>query len=238
MDTENTIPPLAMRRSESISSLAAALAKAQAEIEGAVKGATNPHFRSKYADLGAVWEACRGPLTKNGLSVVQFPGMDGQRVTVETILMHSSGEWLSGVLPLPVTKMDAQGCGSAITYARRYSLMAVAGIAPEDDDGNEASKKPAKAITPAPDEDDRLDWDILPPPSPGVVRHTTAAASREPYKKLAASMKEADTPDILKNWATARADEIWTLGDTARHHLREAYDARMDELMMKLGDAA
>jgi hypothetical protein len=127
-----------MQRSEQIEALTAALSKAQAEIEGAAKTAENPHFRNRYADLGAVWEAIRAPLTKHGLSVVQFPRACEMGVEVETTLLHTSGQFMSDTLALPVLKRDAQGFGSAITYARRYSLMAVAGIAPVDDDGNAA----------------------------------------------------------------------------------------------------
>jgi len=134
-----------MKTSESISALAAALAKAQAVIEGAVKDRANPAFRSKYADLAAVWDAIREPLTKNGLSLVQMPDMvDGQPVLV-TRLLHESGEWLEGTYPLNPVKTDPQGYGSAITYARRYAAMAVCGVCPEDDDGNAASGKSDKA---------------------------------------------------------------------------------------------
>jgi len=124
----------------SLKNLAAALCKAQAEMEGAKKDAKNPHFNSKYADLASVWDAIREPLTKNGLSVVQLPRSIPGGVEVETILLHVSGESLSSVLAVPATKSDAQGFGSALTYARRYSLMAMVGVAPEDDDGNAASR--------------------------------------------------------------------------------------------------
>lgn len=117
-----------------------ALSAAQSEIEGAIKNSTNPHFRSKYADLGAVWEACRAPLTKHGLSVIQCPSFEPDRgvVVVTTILAHEGGYETSFPLTMPVSKVDAQGVGSAISYARRYALMAAVGIAPEDDDGNAA----------------------------------------------------------------------------------------------------
>jgi len=135
-----------MTRSEQIDELAAALAKAQAAITGAKKDSENPHFRSAYADLSSVWQACRGPLTSNGLSVVQSPrlvhaGDEHWLVEVETLLLHSSGQWLSDVLAVPVTTPTAQGVGSAITYAKRYALSAFVGVAPEgeDDDGNVAS---------------------------------------------------------------------------------------------------
>lgn len=127
-----------MERSESIKHLAAALNKAQAEMSGAKKGATNPFFKSKYADLNSVVDAVRIPFSENGLSYSQFPIMDENRVGVETILMHESGEFIASTLMLPTGKLDAQAAGSAITYARRYSLQAVAGIPAEDDDGNGA----------------------------------------------------------------------------------------------------
>lgn len=128
-----------MERSDSIKHLAAALNKAQAEMSGAKKGATNPFFKSKYADLNAVVDAVRIPFSENGLSYSQFPIMDDNRVGVETILMHESGEFIASTLMLPTGKLDAQAAGSAITYARRYSLQAVAGIPAEDDDGNAAT---------------------------------------------------------------------------------------------------
>lgn len=129
-----------MNKSESIGKLASALSKAQGMIKGAVKDSVNPHFRNKYADLTSVWEACREALTKHELSVVQLPETsEGQTVKIETMLMHSSGEWISSTIELPVQKYDAQGYGSALTYARRYALAAIVGVAPEDDDGNAAA---------------------------------------------------------------------------------------------------
>ncbi len=129
-----------MERSDSIKHLAAALNKAQAEMSGAKKGANNPFFKSKYADLNAVVDAVRIPFAENGLSYSQFPVMDDNRVGVETILMHDSGEFIASTLMLPTGKLDAQAAGSAITYARRYSLQSIAGIPAEDDDGNAAVK--------------------------------------------------------------------------------------------------
>lgn len=134
-----------MEQSDTITALATALAKAQATIEGAIKGKVNPAFKSKYADLSSVWDACREQLTANGLSVVQFPGevVDG-RMTLTTQLLHASGEWMRATMAVPLTKADAQGAGSAITYARRYALAAVVGVSPEDDDGNAASRPVAR----------------------------------------------------------------------------------------------
>jgi len=121
-----------------IAELAAALCKAQAQMEGAKKDANNPHFKTNYADLASVWSAIREPLTKNGLSVVQLLRSIQGGVEVETILMHTSGQQISDVFAVPASKQDAQGYGSAATYARRYALMAMVGVAPEDDDGNAA----------------------------------------------------------------------------------------------------
>ena len=128
-----------MDKSESIKNLAIAMSKAQSEMGGASKAANNPFFKSKYADLSEVIKVVKEPFASNGLSYVQFPIEDNGRVGVETILMHSSGEWMSNKFTVQLTKQDAQGAGSAITYCRRYGLQAVAGIPSEDDDGNSAS---------------------------------------------------------------------------------------------------
>ena len=126
--------------SPEINEVAAALSKAQAKIQGAMKDADNPYFKSKYADLGNVWEACRKALTDNGLSVIQTTqGNDPDTVTMVTMLAHSSGQWIRGYLTMKPTKADPQGIGSCCTYARRYGLQAMVGVAPEDDDGNAAS---------------------------------------------------------------------------------------------------
>jgi hypothetical protein len=129
-----------MKTSETISKIAAALAKAQGAMRAAVKDAVNPHFKSRYADLAGVWDACREPLSVNGLAVVQAPGEVGDRtICITTLLTHESGEWIQSTFVIPVTKPDAQGVGSSITYARRYALAAMVGIVQDDDDGNAAS---------------------------------------------------------------------------------------------------
>ena len=119
-----------------------ALAKAQEAMGPALKTSTNPHFKKTYADLGAVQEACFDALRKNGFAVFQPIGRDDAGLFVKTVFAHETGETLECVVPLIVDKNDMQRMGSAITYARRYGLMAMAGIAPEDDDGNGAAKKP------------------------------------------------------------------------------------------------
>lgn len=140
-----------MDKSGSIAELAKAMASAQGEIENAHKNANNPHFRSNYADLAEVINTVRPIMSKHGISISQFPAFDSGVASVETIVMHSSGEWISGVSSAPVTKQDAQGVGSALTYLRRYSLAAIAGIAQEDDDGNSAVGGRQQQRQPAPD---------------------------------------------------------------------------------------
>lgn len=128
--------------------IAAALAVAQAQMGKAIKQSDNPHFRSKYADLGAVMDACMPALNANGIAVVQPPYDDETGRYVKTVLYHdASGESLECRVPLIVAKNDMQGYGSAVTYARRYGLMAMAGIAPEDDDGNAAAKNPPRSVS-------------------------------------------------------------------------------------------
>lgn len=122
--------------------IATALVKAQKAFGPALKSSTNPHFRSRYADLSACVEAVIEGLNESGIALVQRTSEDNTGVTVETVFIHESGEILEcGKLHVPAAKQDPQGYGSALTYARRYSLMAACGIAPEDDDGNAGSKK-------------------------------------------------------------------------------------------------
>jgi len=128
--------------------IASALVRAQRGFAPALKTSTNPHFRSKYVDLAGCIEAVVDALNSAGIALIQRTSEDGTGVTVETVFVHESGETLEcGKLHVPASKQDAQGYGSALTYARRYSLMAACGIAPEDDDGNAASKTPAPKVS-------------------------------------------------------------------------------------------
>ena len=126
--------------------IASALVKAQKAFGPALKTSSNPHFKSRYADLAACVEAVMDGLNSNGIALIQQTHECESGVMVETVFVHESGETYSaGKLHVPAVKQDAQGYGSALTYARRYSLMAACGIAPEDDDGNMASRaKPKK----------------------------------------------------------------------------------------------
>lgn len=135
--------------SQTIGKLATALSKAQSMMGSAKADSENPFFKSKYADLSSVWEACRKPLGENKLAVVQTLGGNPETVEVITTLIHESGEWIRGTVRLKPVKADPQGVGSAITYGRRYGLTAMLGIVQDDDDGNAASRPPKDAGNPA-----------------------------------------------------------------------------------------
>lgn len=185
--------------------LAAALAKAQAQIQHADMGRVNPHFRNKYATLADIWDACREALTSNGLSVVQMPRTEvkerGMLVHVETVLLHESGQSMTSTLTMPVDKVTAQGVGSAITYARRYALAAVVGVAPDDDDGNEASRRDTR---PAP-------------------------RGEDPAKAALAAIAKAKTVEQLSNGAAAKCKAVPQSHDRY-DEVRDAYAKRRDEL--------
>jgi len=169
-----------MKTSESISNIAAALVKAQANIHGALKDSTNPHFKSKYADLSSVMEAVKAPLLAQGIAIVQATEpSEASEVRLSTMLLHSSGEYIADTITVPVNKQDAQGYGSAMTYARRYGLQAMTGCCPEDDDGNAAAEAAPKNYDGAiadwqssiesattPDELERMAADLAKAPKP------------------------------------------------------------------------
>lgn len=156
-----TMDPLTT--SARIHEVAAALAKAQSKMEGAKKDSANPFFKSKYADLASVWEACRDAITAEGLCIIQIPNGDGEpvdllmidedkegnvtgehiekgaRIRLTTLLVHASGQWIGGTSTMTAANMGPQAAGSCLTYLRRYSLAALVGVAPEDDDANDAT---------------------------------------------------------------------------------------------------
>lgn len=127
-----------MKSSESINELATALCAAQSQMGGAVKDSANPFFKSSYADLTSVIKAIKQPFADNGLSYTQFPVSNENGMGVCTRLMHVSGQWLEGQFTLPVVKRDPQAASSSLTYARRVSLSAIAGIPTADDDAESA----------------------------------------------------------------------------------------------------
>ena len=167
-----------MRTSDNINELGAALALAQAEMGHAAKDAVNPHFRSKYANLASIIDACRGALTKNGIAVIQSPEFDysSRAVSVTTRLVHASGQWVEGNIGAEVAKADPQAIGSAITYLRRYGLAALTSVASDDDDGAGAVVPPA-------------------PPRPGTapVEYDQLMELRAKVKTLGAAVR-ADQP--------------------------------------------
>lgn len=185
--------------------VAAALVKAQKQFSPALKSATNPHFKTKYADLSACVEAVIDALGSNGIFLSQPCHESDTGVIVETIFLHESGEFFSaGKLHVPASKQDPQGYGSALTYARRYSLMAACGIAPEDDDGNAGSKKPESKPEPrtaaAPDMS----------PKARAARIATGVAAGD---AVGAAKALAGLDDALR-------DEIWS-------HLNEATQKKL-----------
>jgi hypothetical protein len=133
--------------SRTIGKLAEALSKAQGAMSGALKDSTNPFFKSRYADLESVWSACRKPLSDNGLAIIQTTDYT-EGVRIITTLVHSSGEWVQGVLPIMAKDETPQGIGSAITYARRYALAAIVGVYQTDDDAEAAQSAHRAAVDP------------------------------------------------------------------------------------------
>lgn len=143
VSVKHIITEVDMNKSESIANLALALSKAQLELSNPKKTSANPFFKSKYADLSEVINASKTVLAEHGLSVMQFLSYNDM-VHVETMMLHSTGEWISETLSLPIAKHDAQSIGSTCTYARRYSWAAICGLAQEDDDANAAVGNVAK----------------------------------------------------------------------------------------------
>ena len=182
--------------------IATALVKAQREFGPALKTSTNPHFRSRYADLSACVEAVVDALNNNGIYLLQknYDCADG--IMVETVFVHESGEMLEcGIVHFPATKKDPQGYASALTYGRRYSLMAACGIAPEDDDGNAASK-PVPKHTPT-------------KPVQEMVKPDRQEELLTSAKFIVASMDAGEIGEALEEWEAITDSEdktyLWSL---------------------------
>jgi hypothetical protein len=180
-----------MKMSETIDQLATALSIAQGQIEDATKSSKNDFYKSKYADLASVRAAVRQPFADNGLSVVQFPRTVSGGVEVETMLLHSSGEFMAETLFMPV-KHEPHPIGSGISYARRYALMSIANLAADDDDGNAAQT--AKPVA---------------EPDPKAVRDIALRAKKEAekgeealtafWRSLPVDDRKLLTPEALKD---------------------------------------
>jgi hypothetical protein len=145
-----------MEHSQELDKIAPAISKMQSVLSGANKNSENPFFKSDYADLQSVWEAIRKPLTDNGLSVIQSMSNGSSGVLIDSMLLHTSGQWIKGQLHVPLIKMDPQAVGSAISYGRRYMLAALVGIYQKDDDAETVINRAATQVKPATKQDNFL----------------------------------------------------------------------------------
>jgi len=186
--------------------IAKAFVAAKREFAPALKTATNPHFKSKYADLAGCLEAVNDALLNHGIALYQETSEDGVGVTVETVFLHESGETLrGGKLHVPASKQDPQGYGSALTYARRYSVMAACGISSEDDDGNAASKRTAPAKN-------HLD----------TFKKEPAPAMTDPFKLMLPGKDEPfSTHATAAEWATAFINLLNQIENSSKYTPRE-----------------
>lgn len=189
--------------------IATALVKAQREFGPALKTSSNPHFRTKYADLSACIEAVIDGLNNNGIYLMQLTDEHPDGIKIQTVFMHESGEQLSsGWLFVPASKHDPQGFGSALTYARRYSIMVACGIAPADDDGNAASK-PAPVAAPKPVAKP-VEVPTPPPPPPVALPKKVEGADKEWQLKVSA---QPDTD--FADWLAVLVEATVTALDSA-----------------------
>lgn len=211
--------------SPSIAALAAALAKAQGQMTHASKDATNPHFKTRYADLAAVWSAIREPLAANGLSVIQQVTQAEGMVGVRSVLAHASGEWVASDLQMPVAQKTPQGYGSALTYARRYSLAALVGIAQDDDDG-EAGTRPSAPVLPPVQRRQPVREQPAPQPAPAPQPVAPVSAEPDPMERALIAIAECGTADDLQ----AATRIIKQLGVTAIPEVRKAFSNRQKSL--------
>jgi len=211
--------------------IASALVQAQRQFGPALKTSTNPHFRSKYADLSACIEAVIDALNDNGIFLLQKNYDCSNGIMCETVFVHESGEMLEcGIVHFPAVKQDPQGYASALTYARRYSLMAACGIAPEDDDGNMGSRKLAPAANPL---DNLKPGAVIQIESPttlaaGKAVYRLDIPSKEPrlYETSESYMKGMlELRDKVEKSAMAQRTKM-----TKLRELREANEAQFEKL--------
>lgn len=227
-----------MRHSESITKLAAALVKAHAEVQHATKDSTNPHFRNDYASLNAVIDTIKPVFAKHGLAVVQLPGLDNGAATLDSVIVHESGEWMASTAGAPLTKADPQGVGSALTYLRRYSLAALAGIAQEDDDGNAAShrdeshREERKADAPKGAKAES-DGDMIACPECGGAMWDNRTSKRNPKQPdLKCKDKDCDGAIWLKSWRDDLLRDVAVAHETGTIDAEER--AKADEALASL----
>lgn len=231
-----------MSQSENIADLAKALAKAQAKMAGARKDAKNPHLQTRYADLASVWEACRGPLTENGLSIVQTlddSGCADNQVCIVTTLLHESGQWIQSRLRMVASRVSRQGeqldpqvVGSAITYARRYSLAAIVGVAPEDDDAEATMQRKLASATVLSDKlsektEKSADKAATKPSSPRSAVSSESIAERQEAKRLANEILKQVHDGVLTSQEVNLHGDIPSVSEALKagdiHRLRRAH---------------
>ena len=197
-------------QSENINELALALSKAQASITGALKDSANPFFKRKYADLASCWDACRRQLTDNGLCVIQTTDVVGEMVVVRTTLAHSSGQWVSGILPVKAKDDGPQAQGSGVSYSRRYALCAIVGLAQIDDDAEAAQGRtdhfnppPVKVDTKQTNACAKLVIEAVDADNAQLVRELFAEAKE--HSQEFASAVWASLPTSIKTWVKENA---------------------------------
>lgn len=204
-----------MRTSDQINELAGALAKAQAVIKNATLNKTNPHFRSRYADLAAVRDAVTGPLAENGLSLLQGMSQTEGALLVHTRLVHTSGQWIESVYPIINDVAKPQAMGSALTYARRYSLAALCNIASEEDDDGQSAQEHGKknGNGHAPPDTGELTGNpnvkgYKPPATATSQAANEARAAAEYYKLIERQIDEIKTEGDLDDWFAEKREEM------------------------------
>jgi hypothetical protein len=200
-----------MSHSDNINELASALAKAQGQITGALKDSSNPFFKSKYADLASCWDACRKQLTENGLAVIQTTDIVQETVVVVTTLTHSSGQWMRGILPVKAKDDGPQAQGSGITYARRYALAAIVGLAQIDDDAEAAQARPTMN---APAQVERIDTKKVNEYSTRI-KSAVDADNDSMLREVMDEVKEAGNDFRIAVWATLPKQIKDTIKDKA-----------------------
>ncbi|MFN3858160.1 MAG: ERF family protein [Caulobacter sp.] len=213
---------------------AKAFVAAQAATDAVKKASTNPAFRSKYADLSGVVEAVVPALNTNKIGVMQFPAFDGELVHVTTLFLHESGASIRGTLSLKPSKLDPQGVGSAITYGRRYSLLAMSGAAPEDDDGNEASRpasRPAN-LSVAPEGNDWWGCEGSGPSS----NKAKAEGLGDVHEALREQLSRVSSADEWRAWCRSATDDIRKMPRAWRVEMRNEAEEHARELGVDLND--
>lgn len=238
-----------MLQSENINELAKALATAQGKMKAAAFNKTNPHFKNKYADLTAVIDAARAPLSESGLAWSQTPEMQDGAFCLVTRLMHSSGQWIAGQYPLPA-QATPQQLGSALTYAKRYSLAAIIGMSSDEDDDAEGARKEGQvtnikrdnpSVTRAEDisdarprynsAGDRIDW--IDTSGVDVVRRPPSKPETRTFsEKLLREMESIESANDLEGWAAQESvrERVASLPESWEAKYQNRYQEHLDHL--------